>query len=104
MGEGCHFDIRLGTLLQRRCLALVDGHILGHYILTLHTALTGEATDHDSHIHILACLHRVGGNDNAYSNRREKASSIACNFFHSLTVACACALSCLIKGDFANCS
>jgi len=75
--DGCYLDIRLGTLLQCRCLALVDGHILGHYVLTLHTALTGEATNHDSHIHILACLHRVGGNDNAYSKKREKTSRIA---------------------------
>ena len=81
VGDDCHLDIRLGTLLQCSCLALVNGHILGHYVLTLHTALTGEATDHYSHIHILACLHRVGGDDNAYSSKREKTSSTACDYF-----------------------
>lgn len=56
-----HLDVLAGVLLQRAGLVLVDGHVLGHHVLALHARLARETTHHHRHVHALARLVGVCG-------------------------------------------
>jgi hypothetical protein len=55
-----YLDILGGMLLKGRGLSFVDGHILGHHILALHSFLTRKTSHHHCNVHILASLGNIG--------------------------------------------
>ena len=69
VGHDDNLDVGAGVLLQGGRLALVDGHVLGHDVLTLHAGTTGEATDHDGDVDALARLLEVHGGDDLFHQR-----------------------------------
>ena len=69
VGHDHNLDVGAGVLLQGGRLALVDGDVLGHDVLTLHSGTAGEPSDHDRDVDALARLLEVHGCDDLLHQR-----------------------------------